>query len=146
MSEETPKKLGRPTDYKDEYCQMLIDHMEQGKSFETFAAKLRTSVKTIYRWLQSHDDFCQAKEIGESLSREFWESHGIDGLYSTTDTERDGRSYITKSKAINSAMWLANVKKRFHDWNDDLFKPKDYDKDKLEERPVLNIIINDKSS
>ena len=28
--------VGRPTKYKPEYCEMLIEHMSEGLSFESF--------------------------------------------------------------------------------------------------------------
>ena len=50
--------------YRDEYCDMLIHHMEQGKSFNTFGATIRVSSATLHRWCEEHKEFKEAKEIG----------------------------------------------------------------------------------
>lgn len=139
--------LGRPSLYKPEYCQMLIEHMKLGKSFETFGIQANATRPTLYRWLKEHEGFRDAKAMGELHSREFWESHGIDGLYATTETEKRGSAYTTNSKSMNAKIWELNMKRRFHDWNEDLFKPKDpdnIDNPDIEKvvQPQLNIIIN----
>jgi len=62
--EESPAKMGRPTKYKPEFCEMLIEHMSKGFSFESFAGKpeVRTSVDTLYHWTVLYKDFSDAKQ------------------------------------------------------------------------------------
>jgi len=55
---------GRPTDYKPEYCQMLIDHMAEGLSFTSFAAIVGDCYDTISDWRKIHPEFLQAYKIG----------------------------------------------------------------------------------
>lgn len=50
--------------YKDEYCQMLIDHMSKGFSFESFGGIVNCSSRTLENWTQAHDEFLEAKQIG----------------------------------------------------------------------------------
>lgn len=140
---------GRPTDYKPEYCQMLITHMAGGLSFESFAGLIDSTASSIYLWAKEHPEFSEAKAKGTVASRLFWERHGVEGLYSTTDTEKIGNNYVTKSKAINSKIWELNMKKRFHDWNPDLFPPKPDDPENdstIDARPTLNIFLNGQKS
>lgn len=65
---------GRPTDYKPEYCQMLIEHMRRGRSFETFACDVNTHRGTLYDWCEKHKEFADAKKAGQELSYRFWET------------------------------------------------------------------------
>lgn len=63
---------GRPTKYKPEYCEMLIEHMAEGLSYEAFAGIVSVSYQTIYDW-EIHKEFLEAKEIGFSKCLLFWE-------------------------------------------------------------------------
>lgn len=104
MTDERPYVTGRPTDYRPEYCQMLIDHMSDGYSFETFAPKAKVSVKSIYNWVDQHPAFLQAKKDGKSASRLFWESLGVDAAKG-------------KIENFSAACWIFNMKNRFQ-WSD----------------------------
>lgn len=65
--------FGRPTKYKPKYCDMLIEHMANGGSFEGFAAVVKTHSDTLYDWLDAQPDFLEAKKAGFIASRKFWE-------------------------------------------------------------------------
>jgi len=97
---------GRPTKYKPEYCQQLIDHMSQGLSFESFAANLNTWAGTLYRWEQEFSEFREAKNIGFERCRAFYEKAGVAGM-------------MGKVKNFNQTVWLFNLKNRFpKQWRD----------------------------
>jgi hypothetical protein len=61
-------KKGRPSLYKPEYCEMLINHMEKGFSFRSFAGVIRVNFDTVYEWEKVHKEFSDAKKIGEGLA------------------------------------------------------------------------------
>ncbi len=95
---------GRPTDYKPEYCQMLIDHMAEGFSFESFAAVIKVTRSTLYEWVSAQPDFSDAKQRGFEASRLTWEQIGRD---------------IAKKGEGNATAFIFNMKNRFReDWND----------------------------
>lgn len=96
--------IGRPTKYKEEYCQMLIDHMAKGFSFESFAGLISVNRDTIYHWETLFPAFSDAKKEAFSKSRLFWEQAGMNGMASGT---RD----------FNAAVWVFNMKNRFN-WRD----------------------------
>lgn len=98
--------FGRPPEYKPEYCQMLIDHMATGMSYETFAATINTCRATLYNWEKQFPDFLDAKKQAVEAGQQFWEKIAIDHL-----VERD------KGDKVNSAMWIFNMKNRFK-WRD----------------------------
>lgn len=58
---------GQPTKYKEEYCQLLIDHMAEGYSFESFAGEVRVDRDTLYEWEKVQKDFSDAKKQGRAL-------------------------------------------------------------------------------
>lgn len=74
QSETTENKGGRPRLYDPKYCQMLVDHMAKGYSFETFGAIAGICRATLYNWLRDYYEFKGAKEKAMVLSLQFWES------------------------------------------------------------------------
>lgn len=60
-----PLKVGRPTDYKPEYCQMVIEHMAKVFSFESFAGVVGVSKQTLYDWRSKHKDFLDAHNVAK---------------------------------------------------------------------------------
>lgn len=71
------EKAGQPTKYNAKYCDMLVEHMGQGKFFETFAAKVDVTATTLYNWVEKHEEFFEAKQRGEVKKKAFWEDAGI---------------------------------------------------------------------
>lgn len=109
-------KTGRPTLYKPEYCQALIDLVSKGYSYEAFAGYLRVAIATLYVWEKEYPEFLEAKMVAKSLSAYVWEGFGIDGLH-------DEIKYCPKTgkplskKSLNSAVWIFNAKNRMG-WKD----------------------------
>jgi len=66
-------KGGYPSQYKSEYCKMLIDHMKQGGSFTTFMTIAHVSRDTLYKWLDRFPEFKEAKKIAEAEALKFFE-------------------------------------------------------------------------
>jgi hypothetical protein len=100
------KKVGRPTQYKEEYCELLIEFMKKGYSFEAFGAELSVAKKTLYLWLDKHPEFVHAKDIATSHSRKFWETIAIEACKG-------------EIKIPAQAVWVFNMKNRFG-WRDKL--------------------------
>ena len=101
--------------YKKEYCNKLIEHMEQGLSFESFAGVVGVCKQTIYNWEKRHEDFKKARQIAIAKCQLFWEQLGIDGT-------------LGRYKNFNATSWIFNMKNRFG-WGDEdtvfnLFKKK----------------------
>ena len=93
--------LGRPTKYDEKYCQMLIDHMEKGYSFESFAGLIGVCRDTLYEWCKAHQLFFDSKKIAFEKNLLFWERQGIEGLWTSGQTR------------FNSTSWIFNLKNRF---------------------------------
>lgn len=65
--------MPRPTKYKPEYSQKLIDHMKQGNSFESFGAIVHCTEETLNLWTTKHEDFKYAKQLGKRYEMLYWE-------------------------------------------------------------------------
>jgi transposase len=94
--------MPRPSKYKPEYCEKLIEFMAVGFSFEAFAGEVKVAKQTIYTWLEMHEEFRNAKQIADSRNRRFWEGAGLEGMW---------------NKNFNPVVWIFNMKNRFQ-WQD----------------------------
>jgi len=104
--------LGRPSKYKPEYDQMLIDHMASGLSFESFAGLIQVCEDTIYEWAKAHASFSEAKRQGFARNRLWWEQMGNAHIVHTD-------SKFESSPKLNSTVYIFNMKNRFpKQWRD----------------------------
>jgi len=94
--------LGRPTKYEERFCEMLVKHMSEGLSFESFAAEVNTHKDTLYEWKKVYEEFSDAHKRGITQNLSFW--------------EKIGRSLAIKGKG-NVVAWIFNMKNR-HGWKD----------------------------
>jgi DNA-binding XRE family transcriptional regulator len=111
---------GRPTKYEESHCQLLIEHMAQGFSFESFAGLVGVSKQTIYDWQEANPQFLDSKKIGIERARLFWERMGIENIINKETMVRDEDGNIQQTKtSLNSTVWIFNMKNRFKDeWRD----------------------------
>ena len=100
LREGPRRKVGRPTKYKEEFCEMLVSHMASGLSFESFAAAIGVSEETLFEWSRCHEEFLVSKKEGFSKNRLFYEKYGIGGM-------------AGRVKNFNSTVWIFNMKNRF---------------------------------
>ena len=106
MPKNTTERRGRPTKYKPEYCDVVIEKMAEGYSKEAVAGFLEISKDTLYQWAKAHPDFSDAIAIGESKSRVFWEKKLVEYAVHTKN-----------GKQINAQVFNLNMKNRFG-WRD----------------------------
>jgi hypothetical protein len=57
---------GRPTLYRPDYCQGVIDHMGQGYSLTAFAGSIRVAVESVYEWQAKFPEFAEAVKIAKA--------------------------------------------------------------------------------
>ncbi len=65
---------GRPTTYKPEYCDMVIEHMSEGASLSSFAARIHCARSTINEWMSKNPEFSDAVKIAKASCAAWWES------------------------------------------------------------------------
>lgn len=108
--------MPRPSKYKREYQEIMIEHLSKGFSFESYAAKINVCRDTLYEWVKVHPEFSDAKKRGEAKSLLFWEQKFIEN--------------IQFPKTFNTTGWIFLMKNRFR-WRDipipdaELMKPQD---------------------
>ena len=114
---------GRPSKYEENFCNMLITHMAQGYSFESFGAIIDVHRDTLYEWLKKHEEFSDAKKRAHEHCLFWWEQlgrHGAMGLKTMKKKKKDGTTEDVDISRFNAAMWIYNMKCRFKDgWRDD---------------------------
>lgn len=52
--------MGRPSEYREEYCEAIIEFMAQGYSLTAFAGSIRVAKDTVYEWIKHHRAFSDA--------------------------------------------------------------------------------------
>jgi len=104
---------GRPTEYKREYCEMLIQHMSKGYSYTSFAGRIGVSFKTLYNWEGVYEEFLQAKRIGEAAELLKWEELTLEHVISRSEANGKNR----RSTSLNAGVWHSNMRNRFR-WRD----------------------------
>jgi hypothetical protein len=102
LSKRNP--VGRPSKYKEAYCDMLEEHLGKGHSFESFMPDDVQSWHSPYRWLENIPEFREAKKKGEARGRKTWENIGMAGA-------------TGKIEGFNVAAWIFIMKNRFG-WRD----------------------------
>lgn len=96
------REMGRPTKYKPEMCETVIELMKEGASQQEVLAALDISNDTFYRWKSENQEFSETIKRGIQLSQAWWERKGRISL--------DDRQF-------NSTLWYMNMKNRFK-WAD----------------------------
>ncbi len=110
---KTPKKTGRPSSYKPEYCKLVIEHLEQGYSLESFGPKVSVHRDTIYAWRENHEEFSDAIKKGIDAGLFWWEQMGRGGMLGKVKLN----GIDVGVPHFNAAVWIFTMKNRFK-WTD----------------------------
>lgn len=70
---------GRPTKFKPEYCEMIVEHMSEGASITSFAASIDVARSTINEWADNHVEFSEAVKRAKAKCASWWERLGREG-------------------------------------------------------------------
>ena len=93
---------GRPTKYKEEFCEQVPELMADGMSKVEICAKLGFGYDAFLDWQKKYPRFSESVKKGDRLSEAWWMTQGRISL-----RERD----------FNSTLWYMNMKNR-HGWAD----------------------------
>ena len=119
--------IGRPTKYKPEYCDLLVSHMTEGFSFESFAAVVDTCKQTIYSWTKQFPEFLDAKNRSFAKCQLHWEKAGMEGMFMGG-----------KDNPFNATVWVFNMKNRFG-WREN---PESIDRGELAKEKGYGLAFN----
>lgn len=97
---KAPAPMGRPTDYRPEFCERIVELGKQGYSQARMAADLDIAKATINLWASKHPDFMNALTRARTYSQSWWEREAQDGL---------------KNREFNAAIWDKSVKSMFRE-------------------------------
>lgn len=92
--------FGRPTLYRPEYCERIIELAKEGKSVAEWASDIGVARSSLWEWCQEHEDFSAAfmrakTEEQAALERLARENFG--------------------NKNFNANLWIKSAQARFRD-------------------------------
>ena len=91
---------GRPSDYRPEFCERVIEMGREGKGVAEWASAFGVAKASIYEWKAKHPEFSAAITRAETECQSWWENAGRVGMV---------------SDKFNSAVWQKNMGCRFRD-------------------------------
>jgi len=103
--DKVKKKTGRPSDYKEEYCETVIELMSEGASKAEVCLELNCSFQTFLTWQAKHSEFLEAVKRGLHLSKGMWEKMGRKAAFGQVE-------------GFNATAWIFNMKNRFGKMDD----------------------------
>jgi len=89
---------GRPTTYKKEYCEQVIELGRQGKSECQISAALDIPRTTMRSWAERNPEFSSSLMRAKELEQAYWEDRGHDGL---------------DDHKFNGNLWIKSMSARF---------------------------------
>lgn len=96
------RPVGRPSLYRREYCDRVIEMGKQGYSMASMASMLDVDKATIIDWRTKHPEFATALSKAFIHAQHWWESVGVNGMM-------DG------GKNFNALVWKVSMQARFRD-------------------------------
>lgn len=97
---EKESLIGRPTKYREEMCDTVIELMSEGASKAEVCLNLQCTFQTFLNWQGENAEFLEAVKIGSHLSKGKWEEIGRKAAFGQLD-------------GFNATSWIFNMKNRF---------------------------------
>jgi hypothetical protein len=94
------RPVGRPTKYKPEYCERVIELGKEGYSYAEIAADLEVDKASLYDWAASHEEFSTALRAAKTFEQAWF--------------EREARSNM-KNRDFNANLWYRSAASRFRE-------------------------------
>ena len=94
------RTVGRPTDYRPEYCETVIELGRKGKSRHQIAAHLDIAVNTLALWEGKHILFMQSMLRANQLAQAWFEDKAQNGM---------------ETREFNANLWKLQTYNRFRD-------------------------------
>jgi len=95
---------GRPSNYRPEFCGLVVEYGKQGKSITWMAAELGVHKDSLYEWMRVHPEFSDAITQAKQYSQQWWEDAGQNGM---------------TGPGFNASVWSRSMAARFpDDWRE----------------------------
>jgi len=91
---------GRPTDYRDEYCERVVELGKLGYSHAMIASELGVARQTLRNWAEIHPEFLAAITHARDEAQAWFERKGLIGM---------------EQQGFNASLWAKQVSCRFPD-------------------------------
>ena len=101
MTEEK-RQVGRPTLYDPALCEEVIALGRIGKSVEQIAAQLNLSLRVLYLWRDTHEEFMHALEDAKTFEQAWWEEQASAYMVENKESDR-----------LNPSLWSRSMAARF---------------------------------
>jgi hypothetical protein len=106
--DDTKHPGGRPTDYRPEYCELVIEYGKQGKSVAWMAAELGVAKQTLQNWCDAFPEFLGAFTRSRLESQRWWEDAGQANML-----------LAPGQGTFNASVWSRSMAARFpEDWRE----------------------------
>ena len=112
---------GRPTKYRPEMCDKVIELMKEWASIEEICLELEIHKEAFYNWIKKYEDFANAVEHAKQYSKGWWYKMWRVNMFEEKDWPK-----------FNANLYNINMKNRFG-WAD---------KQQVEQSWELNISYN----
>lgn len=100
---ERKEPFGRPTKYKQEYCDVVIKLGKEGFSKAEMAEYIDVDFYTLENWAENNEDFFIAFTRAREYSQSWWERTARKNLISP------------RGETFNSSLWSRSMSARFPD-------------------------------
>ena len=90
--------MSRPSKYKEEYKEKVLELMKEGCSIAEICLELDICRQTFYNWCEENKEFLDTKKKGEDFSEGWWLKQGRKNL---------------QNKEFSYTGWYMNMKNRF---------------------------------
>lgn len=94
------RPVGRPSKYKPEYCDIVLELGKQGYSVAEIAAHFEVDKASLYRWQQEDEIFALSMARAKSFEQAWF--------------EREARSNM-KNRDFNANLWYRSAASRFRE-------------------------------
>jgi hypothetical protein len=96
------RPVGRPTLYDPAYCETVRELGRIGKSIEQICYQLNISIRTIYLWKDTHEEFMQALDDAKTFEQAWWEEQAAAYMVENKESDR-----------LNATLWSRSMAARF---------------------------------
>jgi transposase len=101
MTEEK-RSVGRPTLYDPKYCEEVVTLGRIGKSVEQIASILNVSLRTMYLWRDTYEEFMHALDDAKTYEQAWWEEQAAAYMVENKESDR-----------LNPTLWSRSMAARF---------------------------------
>lgn len=92
--------VGRPTKYKPEYCEKIVELAKEGKGWVAWAIACGVDRPTLYAWGDQHPEFLTALKEAKLYEQLWWEEIGQSSVL---------------AKNFQAAVWRTSMQARFRE-------------------------------